>query len=122
MVVAPLKPASFQAKVPSMPVKTGIVNPDPRTLVVSIDSRLQLSLNKIVDLGTPDDPGALIAKLKSTFVEREANGVLDDRGAVEKSVFIKAPRNIGYGNVVKVIDAIKVAGAEPIALQIDYLE
>ena len=48
--------------------------------------------------------------------------VRDEKGNVLKTVFIKAPRNIGYGNVVKVIDAAKMAGAEPMALQIDYLE
>jgi len=37
-------------------------------------------------------------------------------------VFVKAPRNVAYGNVVKVIDAVKLAGAEPLSLQIDRLD
>jgi biopolymer transport protein ExbD len=41
---------------------------------------------------------------------------------IEKTVFIKAPRSIDYGSVVKVIDAVKLAGADPISLQIDDLE
>ena len=122
MVVAPLKPASFKAKLPSEPDITGNVNPDPRTLIIRIDSRLALTLNTHTGLGTTDDPSALVAKLKDTFEQREANGVFDEKGNVLKTVFIKAPRNIGYGNVVKVIDAAKMAGAEPMALQIDYLE
>jgi biopolymer transport protein TolR len=122
MVVAPLKPASFQAKVPNAPINSGIAEPDPRSLIVTIDSRLKLSLNKETGLGTADDTSPLIAKLRSTFEQREANGVLDERGKVLKILFIKAPKNIGYGNVVKVIDAVKTAGAEPVALQIDYLE
>jgi biopolymer transport protein ExbD len=122
MVVAPLKPASFHAKLPSEPDKSPNIKPDPHTLVVSIDKRLELSLNKEAGLGTTDEPAALVARLRSTFEQREANGVLDDSGNVIKNVFIKAPRDIGYGNVVKVIDAIKLAGAEPIALQLDYLE
>jgi biopolymer transport protein ExbD len=36
-------------------------------------------------------------------------------------LFIKSPRSIRYGDVVKVIDAVKVAGASPIGLQIDDL-
>jgi biopolymer transport protein ExbD len=36
-------------------------------------------------------------------------------------VFIKAPRSLPYGDVVKVIDGIKGAGANPIGLQIDNL-
>lgn len=122
MVVAPLKPASFQAKVPSKPDTTGIVHSDPRSLIVTVDTHLGLALNKETGLGTTDDPTALVARLKTTFQQREANGVVDDNGNILKTVFIKAPRNIGYGNVVKVIDAVKVAGAEPMALQLDHLE
>jgi biopolymer transport protein TolR len=122
MVVAPLKPASFQTKVPKAPNISRHIESDPRSLVVTIDSHLKLSLNKDAGLGTVDDPAPMMAKLKSAFEQREANGVLDDRGKVLKILFIKAPKNIGYGNVVKVIDAVKTAGAEPIALQIDYLE
>ena len=122
MVVAPLKPASFQAKVPSKPDTTRIVHPDPRSLIVTVDTHLGLALNKETGLGTTDDPAAPVARLKTTFQQREANGVVDDNGNILKTVFIKAPRNIGYGNVVKVIDAVKVAGAEPMALQLDHLE
>ena len=122
MVVAPLKPASFHAKLPSAPDNTGKVSPDPTTLIVTVGPQLGLTLNKESGLGTTDDPSALVAKLKDTFEQREANGVLDEKGDVLKAVFIKAPRNIGYGNVVRVIDAVKMAGAEPMALQIDYLE
>jgi biopolymer transport protein TolR len=122
MVVAPLKPANFQTKVPNSPDMSGNVEPNPLSLIVSIDSHLKLSLNKEAGLGTVDDAAPLIKKLKSAFEQREANGVLDNQGKVLKVLFIKAPKNIGYGNVVKVIDAVKTAGAEPIALQIDYLE
>jgi biopolymer transport protein ExbD len=122
MVVAPLRPASFKAKVPQPPDLSASVDPHPDTLVVSVDRDLRLSLNKISGLGNADDPSALVAKLKSIYSERESNGDLDAVGNVQKTVFIKAPRNIGYGNVVKVIDAVKAAGAEPIALQLDYLE
>ena len=40
---------------------------------------------------------------------------------IEKTVFVKAPRALAYGNVVKVIDAIKGAGASPVGLQVDDL-
>jgi biopolymer transport protein ExbD len=36
-------------------------------------------------------------------------------------VFIKAPRAIAYGQVTKVLDGLKGAGAEPIGLQLDDL-
>jgi biopolymer transport protein ExbD len=40
---------------------------------------------------------------------------------VEKTLFIKSPRTLKYGDVVRVIDAVKQAGAQPIGLQIDDL-
>ena len=40
---------------------------------------------------------------------------------IEKTVFVKAPRALKYGDVVKVIDAIKGAGASPVGLQVDDL-
>jgi len=40
---------------------------------------------------------------------------------IEKTVFVKAPRTMKYGDVVKVIDAIKGAGANPVGLQVDDL-
>ncbi len=41
---------------------------------------------------------------------------------IEKTVFIRAPRSIYYGDVAQVIDAVKGAGANPVGLQIDNLE
>lgn len=122
MVVAPLKPSSFQAKVPAKPDTRNIGKVHPDTLVVSIGRDLSLSVNERRELGTPDDTTRLTAELDSVFEQRLINGSFDDTGNVRRAVFIKAPRNIGYGNVVKVIDAVKLAGADPLALQIDFLE
>jgi biopolymer transport protein ExbD len=41
---------------------------------------------------------------------------------IQKTVFIKAPKSLSYGSVAKVVDAVKMAGAAPISLQIDDLE
>jgi biopolymer transport protein ExbD len=38
-----------------------------------------------------------------------------------KAVFVKAPKNMSYGDVVKVIDIAKSAGAQPIGLEVDQL-
>jgi biopolymer transport protein ExbD len=46
---------------------------------------------------------------------------LPERERIEKTVFIKAPRSIPYGEVTRVIDGLKGAGAEPIGLQLDGL-
>ena len=68
------------------------------------------------------DPEKLSDKLKEIFTERDRNGVLrEGTNEVEKTLFIKSPKSIRYGDVVKVIDAAKSAGASPIGLQVDDL-
>jgi biopolymer transport protein ExbD len=47
---------------------------------------------------------------------------IDPRPADRKAVFIKAPRTLPYGEVVKVIDVVKQSGGQPIGLQIEDLE
>jgi len=54
-------------------------------------------------------------------VGMEARSDIKDDERIEKTVFVKAPRAAKYGDVVKVIDAIKGAGASPVGLQVDDL-
>ena len=132
MVASPLKPSRFQTKLPQPPDNSLHVEPNPTTLVVTIDKDLRLKLNLLdEDMGTVDDTAKLSAKLATLFVERKNNGVfregmetrndipLDER--IQRTVFIKAPPSISYGQVVKVIDGIKGAGANPVGLQLDAL-
>lgn len=124
MIIAPLKPARFEAKVPAEPKDDNNQNvtPNPLTLVVSINnSDKKVLLNKD-DGGNVEDASILTNKLTQIFKDRESNGVFrEGTNEVEKTVFIKAPKNLNYGSVVKVIDAVKQAGAEPVGLQIDEL-
>ena len=131
MVITPLKPTRFKALVPSEPdPNQQNVKPNPLTLVVSIDKDLKLKLNT-ESAGSVYDPGPLETKLASTFQERTTNHSYDpsmvdrtdlpEEQRIAKSVFVKAPRSMKYGEVVKVIDAIKGTGANPIGLQIDDL-
>jgi len=72
--------------------------------------------------GTVDEPDALINSLKSIFQQREANDVRrEGTNEIEKTIFIKSPTSIKYGDVARVIDAVKMAGAQPVGLQIDDL-
>lgn len=133
MVVTPLKPSSFKADVPTQRDPNEDVSqlkPNPLTLVVSISTDLQLKLNQD-PMGSVNDTSALAAKLQQTFQQRReqraykvgmetATGVPEDQ-RIEKTVFVKAPRALHYGDVVKVIDAIKGAGASPVGLQVDDL-
>ncbi len=130
MVVSPIKPTDFKAKIPQEP-KRDPAEANINKLVVAINSDLTLRLNTESDLGSVQKTEKLIAKLSETFKQRTENRAyaegaefktdLPEAERIEKTVFIKAPRSIDYGNVVKVIDAVKIAGANPISLQIDDL-
>jgi biopolymer transport protein ExbD len=129
MVVSPLKASRFEAKIPSEPTDD-FAPPNPLALVVTIDKDLQIKLNKS-EMGSIADLNKLSSELSRIFQARKENGAfqidsigrmdLSDDEKTVKTVFIKAPRSIAYGEVVKVMDAIKGAGAAPIGLQIDDL-
>lgn len=124
MVIAPLKPHQFEAKVPAEPKdeQNQDIEPNPLTLVVSIDKDdLEVKLNNDA-AGNTSDTADLETKLSTIFKDREGNGVYrEGTNEVEKTVFLKAPKGVTYGEVVKVIDAVKLAGAQPVGLQIDDL-
>ena len=123
MVISPLKPSAFEAKVPSEPQPIDpLVKDNPDSLVVTVANDLSLSVNERKNLGTPDEPEKLTHEVASIFQERAERFNVDEQGKVAKVVFVKAPRNVAYGKVVKVIDAVKLAGAEPLSLQIDRLD
>lgn len=130
MVAAPLRPHRFVARLPAEP-DGRVLPPDPKTLVVTIEPDRTLKLNGLSNMGTVDDYSKLSSALVSLFQQRKANHSyraemlsrvdLPEDYRIEKTVFIKAPRSIPYGEVAKVIDGLKGAGAEPVGLQLDGL-
>ena len=131
MVITPLRPARFKASVPGgePPPQGAVAN--PYTLIVTIAPDHSLSLNEREHLGAIGDTGILATRLAEVFAQREKShafrqninlSALPESEWVEKTVFIKAPRSIKYGDVVKVLDDVKGAGANPIGFQIDDLE
>jgi biopolymer transport protein ExbD len=133
MVVTPLKPSRFKADIPTQRDPNedlSQLKPNPLTLVVSISQDMQIKLNQD-SLGSVNDTTPLAQKLAATFAQRkdqraykigmENRQDLKDDDRIEKTVFVKAPRAMKYGDVVKVIDAIKGAGASPVGLQVDDL-
>lgn len=124
MVITPLKPSRFEAKVPAEPKDQQDVNvkPNPLTLVVAINKETKgITLNN-ENFGDVSDTEKLRSKLAEIFKERENNGVFrEGTNEVEKTIFLKSPKSVRYGDVVKVIDAAKAAGASPIGLQVDDL-
>ena len=131
MVAVPLRPHRFLTKVPSVPHNDPDIRPNILTLVVTIEPDRTLKLNNLSDMGTVDNLSPLTAKLISIFEERTKQRAyrsdmlarldLPERERIEKTVFIKAPRNLKYGEVVRVMDGLKATGADPIGLQLDAL-
>lgn len=133
MVITPLKPSRFQADIPTQRDPNedlSQLKPNPLTLVVSIGSDLQLKLNQ-ESVGSVNDTAYLSQRLAQVFQQRkeqraykpgmETRTDVPEQDRIEKTVFIKAPRSMRYEDVVKVIDAIKGAGANPVGLQVDDL-
>ncbi|HEY0766305.1 MAG TPA: biopolymer transporter ExbD [Pyrinomonadaceae bacterium] len=132
MVAAPMKPHRFLTKLPAIPHDDPRIKANINTLVVTIEEDRTLKLNGLPDMGTVDDLSPLSAKLKLVFEERLRNRAyrsdlvarvdLPEFQRVEKTIFIKAPRSIPYGEVARVLDGLKGTGADPIGLQLDDLK
>ena len=132
MVVTPLKPARFMVKVPAKPDLSIKLPPWNGTLVVTIKPDRTLMLNGLTDMGSVENTGRLSETLTRLFEQRKENHFyrqemisradLPEDLRIERTVFIKAPRSIGYGEVARVIDCLKGAGATPLGLQIDDLD
>jgi biopolymer transport protein ExbD len=104
------------------------LKPNPLTLLVTMSTELELRLNR-------DDMGTDLAYLQKSLLrlferrtevrafkvgmETRTDIPLEER--IEKIVFVKAPLSVRYGDVLRVIDAVKGAGANPIGLQVDDL-
>jgi biopolymer transport protein ExbD len=109
MVISPMRPEKFEARIPhKLPADhTKFVTPD--SLVVSIERDGGYRLNQ-KPAKTIDDLAELL------------HFVLDRRPLELRTVFVKAPRAVRYGEVVRVIDVVKAAGSAPIGLQIEGLD
>jgi biopolymer transport protein ExbD len=119
------------------------LKPNPLTLMVTVSSKLDLKLNadsgprrgelcySSVPNGLGSDPNNLQKWLKCLFdnrtrqhaykvgMETRTEVPLEQR--IEKTVFVNASRSIKYGDVLRVVNALKGAGTNPIGLKIDDL-
>ena len=136
MVITPLKPARFKTLVPEKSEELQAdAKQSPRTLSVAINKDLTVTLTRGADKiaeGSVNDTGPISSTLAKEFADRKSKNdwklgfenrpelSADER--IEKTVFVKAPQTFKYGEVVKVIDAIKGAGANPVGLQTEALE
>jgi biopolymer transport protein TolR len=109
MIIGPSKPSKFDARIPDKPEPNDIHKQEDIALVVTIDHSGGYALNM--------QPAKTLDELQS-----QLRGALDRRPSDLKTVFLKAPRTLSYGEVAKVIDVMKIAGCAPIGLQIDNLD
>jgi biopolymer transport protein ExbD len=95
--------------------------PNPLFLLVDIDRQGKIFLNK-EDEGTTEDFSKLQNHLVSIFKDRAASGVFrEGANEIEQTVFIKVPHSLVFLEVIKIAEAVKATGANPIGLQIDDL-
>jgi biopolymer transport protein ExbD/biopolymer transport protein TolR len=111
MMIQPQKEAKFEAPIPQKPDTEKVNGPVSPSDLLMIDVKTGAGLNQVVELNSK--PLSLM-ELGSTL-----RGLLEQRP--NKTVYIKAPKEKQYGDVVQVIDVMKGAGALPIGLQIDFL-
>ena len=118
MVIQPQKEAKFESQIPQKPQDTD-TPPAPNETLLVIEVKRE---------GNGPEQQVLLNKRPMQLIELQnaLKSILDQRLAsnpdADKTVFIKAPKDKRYGDIVSVIDAVKGAGAAPIGLQIDFLE
>ena len=106
------------------------LRPNALTLVVSINPDLTVRLNQ-EDMGNVNDSLPLSVMVQNIFKSRreqhaykpgfETRTDLPEEERVEMTITVKSPRSLKYGDVMKIIDALRGAGARPIVLQLDDL-
>jgi biopolymer transport protein TolR len=134
MVITPIKPARFKASVPSPPPEDERVRMSELTLVVEVGAGQRLKLirgKETVAEGTVGDAAGVAAWLAAEWRERkltsrwrlgmETRPDVSPDERIERTVFVRAPRSTRFGEVAKVIDAVKGAGAQPVGLQTEAL-
>ncbi len=106
------------------------LRPNPLTLITTIASDLKVKLNQD-PMGSVGDLSPLSQKLQQIFQSRKEQHAyrpgyetavdVPESERIEKTVTINGPKQLKYGDVAKVIDAVKSAGASPIVLQLDEI-
>ncbi len=115
-------PVMFDVRLPAPSGQTEPRKPNPLTLIAMLENDGKLRLNN-EDTGTISDSEKLKIRLMEIFKERENNGVFrEGTNEVEKTVFVKVSKSSKYGDLIKLVQAVKVARAQPIGIQIDDVE
>lgn len=116
-----IAPLQFEVRLQE-PFKTNLViKPNPLTLVAFLDKDGNLELNNELK-GKITDASRVETTLKNIFKDREGNGIFrEGTNEIEKKVIIKVSKASKYADMIKLIEAVKAAKAEPIMMQLDDL-
>jgi len=111
-VIQPQREAKFESQIPQKPQENQENAPVPPSDLLMVDVKSGIGLDQTVELNSkPMSLMELGETLKSLLEQRP-----------DKAVFLKAPKDKPYDDIVKVIDTMKGAGAQPIGLQVDFLQ
>ncbi len=104
-------------------IAPGVPNCGRLVVTVNVDGMLYLNQNQ---MGTLDNPDKLLDRVWSILQVRtelhvykadiEATSDVREEDRIEKTVYIRAPRAMRFGEVSDLIDALKQVGANPIGL------
>lgn len=100
MVIQPHKEAKLPVKAPER--ATGIVEPPPETLMLTVSGDMRLELNS---------RAVEVNELLTLLGE-----LMEQRSVEARTLFIKAPPILAYGPVVLLIDLAKGAGVVTVGL------
>ena len=96
--------------------KQGLPN-DDSILEISINEKGEITLN-LQNEGNVLDTTFLIEHLKTIFRKRAEAGVYEEGSRkIFKAVGIKTAGSVKYGDFIKIVDAVKQSGADPIVLR-----
>jgi biopolymer transport protein ExbD len=121
---SPLKPTEFKQLVPERSEEIlKAAKESPLMIIVTVDEERKVFVNQ-ESAGTTDDVSPLKEKLAQALERRKEilRAQADSRYPEEngeskqKVVFVRAPSTFTYGDVIKVVEAIKSVGGEPIGL------
>ena len=109
-VIQPQREAKFESQIPQKPDSKS-QGAEPPSDLIMVDVKSGTGLDQMVELNSKPMPLIDLGPTLKVLLEQR----------VVKTVYIRAPKEKKYGEIVEVIDVIKGAGAEPIGLQIDFL-
>jgi biopolymer transport protein ExbD len=114
------KPANFRDLVPEKAEELNALAKESEwMIIVTMDAERRVFFRK-EQVGTTEDVGTLKERVQQVIEtnQKKARDQGDEELAKSAStIFIKAPASLTYGEVSKVIEAVKAAGGSPVGLQ-----